>query len=123
MTLEWLNTPVGLIVTMLAAFRVTRVIVADAFPFGTLRARAVEVLNARSPWERRPWVQLTDAEKRRHRVFEGNHPLSYLLTCYWCAGLYVSVACVLLACTGGWWLWVAAPLAVSAVVGLLGTHD
>jgi hypothetical protein len=122
-SLQWINTPVGLLVTMLAAFRLTRVIVSDPFPLGVLRARAVETLGARTPWERKPWESLTEAEKRRHRVFEGHHPLAYLITCYWCAGLYVSVACFLLACTGPWWMWAATPLAVSAVVGLLGTHD
>lgn len=123
MSLDWLNTPVGLIVTMLAAFRLTRVVVADAFPLGVLRARTVEALNARTPWETTMWEQLTEAQKRRHRVFEGQHPAAYLVTCYWCAGLYVSVACFLLACTGGWWFWITTPLAVSAVVGLLGAHD
>lgn len=126
MSLQWLQGPAGgltLIVTMLAAFRLTRVIVADAFPFGVFRGRIVDRLNERTPWANKPWTQLTDGERRRHMAFEGNHPAAYLLTCYWCAGLYVSTACVLLACTGQWWLWVAMPLAVSAVVGLLGTHD
>lgn len=126
MSLQWLQGPAGgltLIVTMLAAYRLTRVIVADVVPLGVLRDRVRENLNERTPWARKPWAQLTYAETRRHKVFEGEHPLAYLLTCYWCAGLYVSLACVLLACTGQWWLWVATPLAVSAVVGLLGTHD
>lgn len=126
MSLDWINEPragITLIVTMLAAFRLTRFIVADALPFGVLRDRVRENLNERTPWARKPWAQLTYAETRRHKVFEGEHPLAYLFTCYWCAGLYVSVACVLLASTGAWWLWAAIPLAVSAVVGILGTHD
>lgn len=129
MNLDWLNTPVGLIVTMLAAFRLTRVVVADAFPLGMARDRFREWANERWGPYRRTYAPLPDdveptaKDARALRVWDGEAPLAYLVTCYWCAGLYVSVACFLLACTGAWWLWVATPLAVSAVVGLLGTHD
>lgn len=123
MDLGWINNAGAFIVTVLAAFRLTRLVVADGVPFGLLRDRAREALNERTPWAKKPWAQLAPAEVRRHRVFEGEHPLAYLLTCYWCAGIYVSVACFLLACTGTWWLWAATPLAISAVVGLLGTRD
>lgn len=123
MDLEWTSHPLLLVVNMLAAFRLTRFIVADAVPLGPLRAKVRDALNLRAPWSQKPWPQLTEPERRRHQVYDGEHPLAYLLTCYWCAGLYVSVTVALLASTGPWWTWVAAPLALSAAVGLLAALD
>lgn len=139
MSLGWINTSVGLIVTMLAAFRITRSLVEDAFPFGVLRSRFVEWANGRWAAGRADFDQGRDvvdpggsgltfphpptaAERRQYDVYDGMAPLAYLVTCYWCTGVYVSVGCVLLASTGGWWMWAATPLAVSGVVGLLGTR-
>jgi hypothetical protein len=128
-SLQWINTPVGLLVTMLAVLRLTRFVVADAFPFGMLRDRVVEWANQRwGPYRRTYAPEPEDVEPaaddaRALRVYDGTAPLAYLVTCYWCTGLYMSVACVLLASTGTWWMWAATPLAVSAVVGLLGTRD
>lgn len=117
--LSWANHPVLLAVHILAVFRLTRLVVADAMPFGVLRARALDALEMRTPWSRKPWAQLTSAETRRHKAFDGMHPLAYLITCYWCVGLYLSVLVTLLASTGPWWWWAAVPLAMSAGIGLL----
>jgi len=138
MDLGWIETASGLIVTMLAAFRITRSIVADAFPLGVARARFVAWANERWPAglavaRQNETVReasgfefprgVTAGEQREFDAYEGMAPLAYLATCYWCTGLYVSVACALLASTGTWWMWAATPLAISAVVGLLGTRD
>lgn len=123
MDLEWTSHPLLLVVNMLAAFRLTRFIVADAFPFGVQRQRFVEWATDRwTPTKARP-SEHTDRDRRRLNVYEGYAPLAYLLTCYWCAGLYVSVTVALLASTGPWWTWVAVPLALSATVGLLAALD
>lgn len=56
----------------------------------------------------------------RQALTEGTHPLVYLVDCYWCAGFWISVATVagasLLPATA--WALIAAPLALSAIVGL-----
>lgn len=129
MDLQWALDPTALLVTMLAAYRLTRFIVADAFPLGVARDRFRQWANEQwGPYRRTYQPEPDDHEPtgedaRALRVYDGDAPLAYLVTCYWCTGLYVSVSCVLLASTGAWWLWVAVPLAVSAVVGLLGTRD
>jgi len=123
MSLDWINTPMLFVINMLAAFRLTRLVVADAIPFGTLRQRLMDHLEARTPWGRKPWPQLTRTETRAHGVYDGLHPLAYLVSCYWCAGLYMAVLTSLLASTGDWWWWAATPLAASAAIGLLANLD
>lgn len=119
MNLDWALNPTALLVNILATFRLTRFIVQDAMPFGALRARALDALEMRTPWYHKRWADLTAAEVRRQKAFDGLHPLAYLITCYWCAGLYLSVLVVTLASTGTWWWWAAVPLAASAAIGLL----
>lgn len=138
MSLDWINNPWLIAVNVLAAFRITRLIVADAFPFGPLRLRISDWANER--WTplvrssakdgyatrdssgtlvRRADWQAQDA--RALMAYDGNAPLAYLVTCPWCASPYVAVAVALLASTGAWWVYLAAVLATSAVIGLLAT--
>ena len=135
MDLEWATHPTVLLVNMLAAFRLTRIVVADAFPLGPIRLRFTNWANER--WEplqnylrKDEAVRLepdgvdtprgvSPADVRKVKAYDFTAPLAYLATCYWCAGLYVSVVVALLASTGPWWTWAAVPLAVSATVGIL----
>ena len=127
MDLEWTRHPLLLAVNLLAAFRITRLLVTDAFPFGPLRLRFGD-------WATERWAplqrvlakdrSLDDAAVRpgdtaKVSAYDGVAPLAYLLTCPWCAGVYVSAAVAVLASTGAWWLYPAGVLAASAVVGLL----
>jgi hypothetical protein len=128
-TLVWATHPLLLLINILAAFRITRLVVADAFPLGEQRARFRDWANQRwGPYRRTYAPEPDDTEPtardaRLLQVFDGDAPLAYLLTCYWCAGLYVSVLVALLASTGTWWLWLAVPLALSAAIGLLAALD
>jgi hypothetical protein len=117
--LAWVHDPVALVLTMLAAFRLTRLLIDDPFPLGMMRQRLDEWADDRA---KRP-SEMTDRDRRRSQLYEGEQPVTYLLGCYWCAGFWVSTGCAALASTGPWWLWAATPLAVSAGVGLLSTID
>jgi hypothetical protein len=125
--LDWVNNPWLVAVNLLAAFRLTRLVIADAFPFGPLRLRITD-------WATERWTPgikmtsgsivdnpLTEADQRAWTAYDGTAPLAYLVTCPWCVGPYVSVIVALLASTGGWWTYPAAVLASSAVIGLLAT--
>lgn len=119
MDLALLTNPVLLVINALAVFRLTRLVVDDAFPLGVLRQRVIDWMDDRRPdWMGRP-SQHTDAQRRRINVYSGQHPISYLVTCPWCVSIYVGAAVAALAATGLWWLWIAVPLALSAVTGVL----
>lgn len=93
MHLEYL-TPLTLLITALAAHRLTRLWIKDTLP----------------PLPKiRGWLQY----KLRHSK------LVELTNCPWCAGFWIAAASTLLASTGVWWLWVAIPLAISTIIGLL----
>lgn len=94
MSLAWVEHPLLLVVNVLAAFRLTRLWISDSLP---------------------PLPRLRRYLLRRL----GTNPLAELVDCPWCAGWWISLGVVLLASTGSWWSWVAVPLAVSALVGLL----
>lgn len=129
MDLEWISNPWLVAVNVLAAFRITRLVVADAFPFGPLRLRIADWANDRwGPLQRAlardkkltsSGLRASDAIKMN--AYDGTAPLAYLVTCPWCAGPYVSVLVATLASTGAWWLYPAGVLAASAVIGLLAT--
>ncbi len=119
MNLTWATDPVALILNMLAAFRITRLLVDDAFPFGVPRGRLVD-------WANKRWLDLdegdrkwTDRQRRQFHAYDGQAPLALFVTCPWCMGVWVSVGVALLASTGAWWPWVAVPLALSAAVGII----
>lgn len=125
MDLEWINNPWLVAVNLLAAFRITRLVVTDAFPLGVLRGRVID-------WAQEHWrpgkafhnlgaESMTDRERRQFHAYDGDAPLAYLVTCPWCVGPYVSVLVAVLASTGVWWLYPAGVLAASAVIGLLAT--
>lgn len=129
MSLDWTNNPWLIAVNVLAAFRITRLIVADAFPFGPLRLRISDWANDRwGPLQRvlakdkvLATTNLRSGDVIKVTAYDGAAPLAYLITCPWCASPYVAVAVALLASTGTWWVYPAAVLAVSAIVGLLAT--
>lgn len=135
MSLDWINNPWLIAVNVLASFRITRLVVADAFPFGPLRLRISDWANDRwGPLQRlnRASVRLQPddvevpqptraGDARKLMAYDGTAPLAYLVSCPWCAGPYVSVIVALLASTGTWWTYPAAVLATSAVIGLLAT--
>ena len=91
--------PLTLVVAMLAAYRLTLLVVAD------------EVT--------RPW-----RERLVDRLGEDTRP-AYLLTCPWCSGMYVAPVAVAsaMAWGDGWGWWLAAgSLAASGFVGALATY-
>jgi hypothetical protein len=122
MDLGWINNPWLVAVNVLAAFRITRLVVADAFPFGPLRLRISDWANERwAPLHAPLEAQGGGKYARALMAYDGTAPLAYLVTCPWCVGLYVTVVVGLLASTGTWWMYPAAVLATSAAIGLLAT--
>jgi len=139
--IDWISHPVWLIVNGLVAFRLARLVVDDALPpLPRVRAALVawaERRAAREIAEARRADQaahgkpaLVDGEPRigpheqavydRRQPYDGEPSLVTLISCYWCAGFWTSVATVagasLLPTTV--WSLIAAPLALSAIVGL-----
>lgn len=129
MDLDWVSNPWLVAVNVLAAFRITRLVVADAFPFGPLRLKISDWANDRwGPLQRVLAKDRTLADTKvragdstKVAAYDGTAPLAYLVTCPWCVGLYVAVLVAVLASTGTWWLYPAGVLAASAVIGLLAT--
>lgn len=124
MNLDWIHSPVLLAINMLAAWRITRLIVEDAFPFGVLRERIKAW--AMDRWEPGGFMRgdinredMTDTQRRQAVVYEHVAPIAYLLGCYGCMGIWTGGAVTVLASTGTWWLWVAVPLALGAVTSFL----
>jgi hypothetical protein len=126
--LDWATHPVWLIINALAAYRLTRLWVADMLPPLPRMRDAVESW-ALQRWGayRRTFEPLVDdheptAEDARDvRLYGGIAPLAYLVTCAWCSGYWISLlvflAASLVPATA--WTLLAVPLAFSAVVGLL----
>lgn len=98
MSLYWIADPLLLLINILAAYRLTRLWTRDSLP----------------PL---PKVRQTLQQKL------GDNPLVELTDCAWCAGWWIALGTTLIASTGSWWLWVATPLAMSAVIGLLAARD
>jgi hypothetical protein len=127
--LGWTSNPWLVAINVLATFRITRLLVADAFPFGALRLRLTDWANDRwGPLQRvlakdksLTATTLQAGDTTKVAAYDGTAPLAYLITCPWCASPYVAVAVAALASTGAWWVYPAAVLAVSAIVGLLAT--
>jgi hypothetical protein len=121
-TLEWISSPLWLIVNVLAAYRLTRLWVADMLPPLPRMRDAVE------SWAHARWAgrDLTGDPRepeayRVWRIYGGTPPLAYLVTCAWCSGYWISLAVFLAASLipTTVWAFLAVPLAFSAVVGLL----
>lgn len=99
MNLDWIFTGWAIVYT-LAAYRVTRLITRDSLP---------------------PIAALRDTVLNRW----GHNPWSELIVCPWCMGFWVSAGAVAVASTPAHMIgrWLAIPLAMSAVVGLLASRD
>jgi len=95
-TLAWVHDPAWLVIYALAAFRITVLWTRDTLP----------------PL---PWLRQTVAMRWGHRAW------SELFSCAWCAGFWISLGVVLVSSSplAPAWNWLAVPLALSAVVGLL----
>lgn len=128
MTLEWITSPLWLIVNALAAYRLTRLWLADMLPPLPRIRDAVEraALDHWGPYRRtfepRPSDhEPTEDDGRVLRIYGGTPPLAYLVTCAWCSGYWISLAVFLAASLipTAVWAFLAVPLAFSAVVGLL----
>lgn len=124
--LGWVSNPILFLINALAVLRITRSVTTDSFPFGPLRLRIGDWANDRWPALQRVagagkivHPAPSDADRRKVTAYDGVAPLAYLLICPWCVSVYVSVFVGALASTGPWWLWIATPLALSAVTGIL----
>lgn len=123
MDLAWVSSPVWLIINALMAFRLTRLWIDDSLPpLPRLRAWADQKLI-------KIWDRKTDAPKYEthdlERWYGAHHPLWSLFTCYWCAGFWISLGVTLAASLipPTAWTLLAVPLALSALIGLLGRLD
>jgi hypothetical protein len=121
-TLEWVTNPLWLIINALAAYRLTRLWVADMLP-PMPGLRDLIQNNAHRNWDVKGIEpDSADPEKaRKWIVYGGTPPLAYLVTCAWCSGYWISLAVFLAASLipTTVWAFLAVPLAFSAVVGLL----
>lgn len=129
MTAQWwhpetLLHPLWLVINALAAFRLTRLLAVDMLPPIPRVRAAVE------RWARARWTAELDASEghdaksallARHRMYGDSPALATLVTCPWCLGFWVALLTALLsvAVPTGAWVWLAVPLALSAVTGLL----
>jgi uncharacterized protein DUF1360 len=124
--LEWVTNPMWLLVNSLVAFRLTRLWIDDMLPPLPRIRDAVQAWAERG-WERRGITGDIHDEKasaRSYRVWRlsaGQPAVAYLVTCYWCSGFWIGAAVVLAASLipATPWALIAAPFALSAVVGLL----
>lgn len=99
MSLSWATT-FWIVIHSLAAYRLTRLITHDSLP--PVKRMREYVLDR---WGDNPWSELAD--------------------CPWCMGFWVSVGVTILASTPAdtVWRWVAVPLAMSAIIGLIANRD
>lgn len=113
MTLAWTSSPVWLVINALMAFRLTRLWVDDELPplpvFRRWARHRLDLASSRS------------SKRTEHISLYGGHPLENLIGCTWCAGYWISLAVFLAASLIPLtvWAFLAVPLALSAVVGLL----
>lgn len=130
MDLAWTSSPVWLIINALVAFRLTRLWVDDTLP-PLPRLRHWLRLRMDEGWQRRtqytPSMGAVEVDKRRRTkdLYDDMPPATYLLDCYWCAGFWISLGTTLAASLlpATVWALLAVPLALSALVGLLGRFD
>ena len=126
--------PLLLLLIALAAFRVTRLWIDDGWPLQRLRDAFlyrwpddVSVFEESEVVKGEDGLTYTRAGQPLIWVEDGEYmaetpsKLGPLATCYWCAGWWISVAWVAAALL---WptvtAWIAAPFALSAVVGIIG---
>lgn len=121
MDLAWTHNPLWVIINSLVAFRLTRLLIDDQLPpIPHLRDR-VHRFNDR--WLAAQFDNATSQEAAIKRIglLGGHHPVLSLITCYWCAGFWISAAVTAAASLlpAVVWMPIALPFALSAVVGLL----
>lgn len=99
MNLDWVLTGWAA-VYVLAAYRLTRLITHDSLP--PVKRLRDYVLNR---WGDSPWSELAD--------------------CPWCMGFWVSVGTTILVSTPAAMVyrWVAVPLAIATIIGLIANRD
>jgi hypothetical protein len=99
-TLSWVSSPIWTLIYALAAFRLTRLWTRDTLPPLPRMREAVQ-----SRWGDRAWAELFD--------------------CPWCAGFWISLGVVLVSSSpiAPAWQWLAVPLAISAMVGLIAARE
>lgn len=125
MSLMWITNPMWLVINSLVAFRVTRLLVIDSLPpIPWIRAGIQQWAADRWTEQHHPHEATADrwAELEMHdRTYGGEHPIATLVTCPWCLGFWVSLAVAVAASLipAPVWVFVAAPFALSAIVGLL----
>lgn len=117
MSLAWTTSPLWLVINALMAYRLTRLWIDDDLP----------PLPALRRWARHRLDLASSRSARRddHLSLYGGHPLENLVGCYWCAGYWVSLGVFLAASLIPMtvWAFLAVPLALSAVVGLIASRD
>lgn len=112
--MTWVTDPAWLLINTLCAYRLTRLWVHDTLPpLPRLRA-----------WvEARAWKRHTTktGDDTGTVPFYGQPPAVYLVSCAWCAGFWIAAATTAAATLTPTpiWAWIAVPLAISAVVGIL----
>ncbi len=135
--LAWVTHPAWLAVNALAAFRLTRLWVADMLPPLPRIRRYIET-RATARWEPEhakarsddyvydpdPGPKPPESDHKlvdTWQLYGGQAPLAYFVTCPWCSGFWISLIVFLLATLfpPAVWAFVAVPLAFSAVAGLL----
>lgn len=156
MNVDWLASPVWLIVNALVAYRLARLAIDDDLPplprlrqavvaWVTGRASA-KLYAARQADEKDPEVQAKQAESdqlarrggynssrvvgpRERAVRDRMQPsgvpaLVDLISCYWCLGYWISLAVAVAASLIPAFAWslIAAPFALSALVGLISSR-
>jgi hypothetical protein len=99
MTLDWVLTGWA-VVYVLAAARITRLITHDSLP---------------------PMARLRDYVLDRW----GDDPWSELIVCPWCMGVWISIGTTVVVSTPAdvVYRWVAVPLAMSMIVGLIANQE
>jgi hypothetical protein len=120
----WFDSPVWLIVNALVAYRLTRLWIDDKVPPLPWLREKVQAYADRdfvNSTNENPTVERWSKQIERY----GQPPLMFLINCYWCAGFWISAGTVLAAVLipASVWPFIALPLALSAIVGLLGTRD
>jgi Protein of unknown function (DUF1360) len=129
-SLTWTRDPLALILTTLAAYRLARLWISDTLPpLPRLRMWLGDRIQDR--WDTRTLYKPSMGEakiarlRKTRRLYNDTPPLTYLLDCYWCSGFWISLATVIAASlipTPAWTV-ISLPLALSAVVGLIGSRD
>jgi hypothetical protein len=132
-TLAWLSNPMLVILNALAAFRLTVLWVNDMLPpLPRIRSAIMFWATEREAAQEKAALEADRAEQvggtprlrapRARQELYGNQPIiTYLVTCFWCSGYWISLGVFLAACLTPLtvWAFLAVPLALSAVVGLL----